>query len=210
MTGKSGPITAVATVLGKFVGSIWLSHMTDHSRIPEIAGYCLQFHFTQVLNLEGKDVAAGLGADLLAVGIESHSILVGIDLDFGDRLHPIHKTLAADMDKGFLAPPGLIDIEGILLDLSVKGHQAFMIHTGLTALIPGVRGKVEHIPQMGRPHKGTFFKEVQHILIVLALIFFGLVASSGMGTVEIGHTFTAVLRIAQTAIGVLPVEKVHP
>ena len=114
------------------------------------------------------------------------------------------------MDEGFLAPICLVDVEAVLLCLAVEGHQALMVHARLATLISGIRREVEHIPKMGRPHERTFFEEFQHILIVLALIFLALVAPAGVGAVEIGHTLAAVLRVAQTAVGIDRVEEVHP
>ena len=161
------------------VSSVMVVMASSMDMPSAIAGYGLQCHLIQVLNLEGEDVAAGLRGDFLAIGIKRYSILIRIDFHFVNGLYPVHKALAADINERFFAPPCFIDIEGILLDLPVKSNQTLMVHAGLAALVAGICGKVEHIPQMGRPHKGALLKEVQHILMVLALVFFRLVTSSG-------------------------------
>ena len=40
---------------------------------------------------------------------------------------------------------------------------------------------------MGRPQPRVAVKALQHILVVLGLIFIGVVAPAGVGTVEVGH-----------------------
>ena len=82
--------------------------------------------------------------------------------------------------------------------------------TGLTALVSGICRKVKHIPQVGRPHKGPLFEEVQHVFIIQALIFLTLIAPAGMGTVEIRHAFAAIFAVAQAPVGIYLVEEIHP
>ena len=85
-----------------------------------------------------------------------------------------------------------------------------MVHARLAALIPGVGCKIEHVPDMGRPQPRVAVKALQHILVVLGLIFLGVVAPAGVGTVEVGHALGTVLGKAQRTVGVHQMEKVHP
>ena len=55
------------------------------------------------------------------------------------------------MDEGLVAEPCLVGIESILLVLPVKGYQTLVVLTCFAAFVTGIRGKVEHIPHMGRP-----------------------------------------------------------
>ena len=85
-----------------------------------------------------------------------------------------------------------------------------MVHAQLAALIPGIGCKIEHVPHMGRPQPRVAVKALQHILVVLGLIFLGVVAPAGVGTVEVGHALGTVLGKAQRTVGVHQMEKVHP
>jgi hypothetical protein len=60
------------------------------------------------------------------------------------------------------------------------------------------------------PHKRALLKEIEHKLVVLALIFFTLVTSARMGSVKIWHTFTTVFGVSETAIRIAIVEVIHP
>ena len=78
---------------------------------------------------------------------------------------------------------------------------------------PGTRAasrEVEHVPQMGGPQIGVLGKALQHVLVVHALVFLGVVAAAGTGGVEVGHGLTAVFGVAQRPVGVDLVKEVHP
>ena len=160
---------------------------------------------------EGKYVVvACLGSNLLTVGIKGDLGTVGIYLYGSHLLCPLGIAAATDVNEGILRPPSLIEIEAVLLYLSVKGDKTLVVHAGLAALISGISGKVKHIPQMCRPHEGTLVKEVKHKLVILALIFLGLVSSVRMRGMEIWHTLAAILGVSETAVGITVVEVVYP
>ena len=114
------------------------------------------------------------------------------------------------MDKGVLAPPCLIQIEAVLFDLAVKGYQTLVVHARLAALIPGIGGKVEHVPHMGGPHATVPPEEFQHEFVIQALVFLGMVIAFGLIAVEVGHGLGAVFRVAQRPVGVEQMEHLAP
>ena len=65
------------------------------------------------------------------------------------------------------------------------------------ALVAGIGGKVEHIPDVGTPQPLVAVKAAQHILVVDSLILLGVVAAVGVGAVQVRHTLGAVLTEAQ-------------
>jgi hypothetical protein len=85
-----------------------------------------------------------------------------------------------------------------------------VVHTGLAALITCIGSEIKHIPKMSRPHKGTLIKELQHILVVLALIFLCLVASVRMRGVKVWHTLAAILGIAEATVRISLMEVIYP
>lgn len=98
-----------------------------------------------------KHMRAGLGADGDTVEQKRNLGLVGVYLDISLSGSSVGKAAACYMDKRLFAPPSLVDVEGILFDLSVIGHQTFIISATAAALIPGISGKVKHVPRGGRP-----------------------------------------------------------
>ncbi len=207
---KLGPVAAVAAVLAKLVSRVGFLHVTDGTFVAKVARNGFQFHFPVKRNTEIEYSFASLSSYLFAVCVEGYFLAVGVNLDVGHLFRAVHVTLAADVNEGFLAPICLVAIEAVLLRLSVEGNDAFMVHARLAALISCICREVEHIPKMGRPHEGTFFKEVEHIFVILALIFFALIAAFGVGAVQVGHTFAAVFRIAETTVGVYGMEEIYP
>lgn len=111
------------------------------------------------------------------------------------------------MDKRLVAPPCLVQVEAVLFGLAVKGDQALVIHARLAALVPGIRCKVEHIPDMGGPQPLVPVEALQHIFVVFGLVLLGVVAPAGVGAVEVGHPLSAVLGEAQGTLRVDQVEE---
>ena len=84
-----------------------------------------------------------------------------------------------------------------------------MVHARLAALVAGVGCKVEHIPDVGRPHPLMPVEAAEHILVILCLILFGVVAAAGLRAVEVRHTLGTVLGEARGRPG-RQMEEVHP
>ena len=85
-----------------------------------------------------------------------------------------------------------------------------MVHARLAALVAGVGCKVEHIPDVGRPHPLMPVEAAEHVLVILCLILFGVVAAAGLRAVEVRHTLGTVLGEAQRTARVDQMEEVHP
>ena len=84
-----------------------------------------------------------------------------------------------------------------------------MVLTGLAALVPGIGGKVEHIPAVGGPHILAGEQLLDQGLMIDSLVFFGVVAGFGIGVVP-PQGLTAVLGDTDGLIGMLGMELVEP
>ena len=69
-----------------------------------------------------------------------------------------------------LVPGCLIQVEGVLLELSVKGDNALLIEPVCSSLVSAVNGEVEHVPHVGSPQPGMALDAVQNVLVIYALI----------------------------------------
>ena len=156
-------------------------------------------------HLKGKHLVPLLGLPQTAVHIEGHFRQVGVNLDFGDILGPVHIPAAAGVHKGLLAPVGLIQVEGVLLDFAVKGNKALLVFAVLAALVPAVGSKVEHIPDVGSPQPGPVGNHFGHVLMEDALVGLGIVTLFGMGSLVGRIGVGAVLAEADAAVGILGV-----
>ena len=154
--------------------------MTEGSGVGAVTGHSLDFDFAGQRHTEAEDMLAGLLADLLAVDVEGDGLLVGVDLHFHLPLRAVGEPLGADVDEILFAPPCFIKVEAVLLGLPVEGDEALVVHARLTALIAGVGCKVEHIPDVGRPHPLMPVEAAEHVLVILCLILFGVVAAAGL------------------------------
>ena len=109
------------------------------------------------------------------------------------------------MHEGLLAPVGLVEIEGVFFQLAVKGDKTLLVFAVLAALVPAIGGKVEHIPHMGRPQPRTVGDHLCNMLVVNALIAFGVVALFRVAALILGVSICAILRKADAAVGVIGV-----
>ena len=159
---------------------------------------------------EGEHVFPVLRFFLFPVQVKRHFVLVGIHLHGELLFCAVPEPLGADMHEGLLAPVGFVQIETIFLGLAVKGDEALMVHARFAALIPGVSGKVEHIPDVGGPHVGIALKALEQIFVINGLVFLGVVSPAGMGGMEVGHSLAAVFGIAQAPAGIDQMEEAHP
>ena len=115
------------------------------------------------------------------------------------------------MYKGLLAPVGLVQVEGVLFDFAVKGDKSLLVLAVFAALVAPVGGKVEHIPDMGRPQPRAVSNHFCHVLVIDALVGFGIVALFGVGALVGGVGVRAVLRKTDAAVrvfGVVGIKKV--
>ena len=117
----------------------------------------------------------------LRLYIEGHLRLVGVYLDLGLILHPVHIAAAAYMNEGLLAPPCLIDIEGILSDFPVEGNQSLVIDAVVPCLLAGICREVKHVPNERGPQIGPLGEHLQHMLMVNGLILLGVIALYRVG-----------------------------
>ena len=143
------PVGALAFAFLQDVVGVGSGNITDNGLVHAVAGHSLQLYLAVQRDLEVEDLVADQLSNLAAVGVQGDLVAGGVDLHIGGGLVAVHIALGADMDEGSLGPVGLVQIEGILLDLTVEGHQALVVHASLAALVTGVSGKVEHIPNMG-------------------------------------------------------------
>ena len=109
------------------------------------------------------------------------------------------------MHKGLLAPVGLIQVEGVLLDFAVKGDKPLLVFAVFAALVAPVGGKVEHIPDMGCPQPRAVSNHFCHMLVVDALVGFGIVVFFGVGALVGRVGVCAILRKTDAAVGVFGV-----
>ena len=154
---------------------------------------------------EGEHLVALLRFQQPAIQIQRHFRQVGIDLHLGDRLGPVHIPATAGVHKGFLSPVGLVQVEGVLLDLAVKGNKALLVFAVLSAFIPAVGGKVEHIPDVSGPQPGTVGDHFGDMFMEHALVGLGVVALFGMGGLVGRVGVGAVLAETDAAVGIFGV-----
>ena len=125
-------------------------------------------------------------------------------------LVPVLVPLAAEVDEGLgLVPGGLIEIEGVLAEGAVEGHQALLVLPMLAPLVPAVGGEVEQVPHVGGPKPGPRLDHSQHVLVVQALVLLGVVPLLGTAAVEGGVGVCPVFGEAHDLFGVLLVELVE-
>ena len=85
-----------------------------------------------------------------------------------------------------------------------------MVHARLAALIAGVRRKIEHVPDVRRPHVRMTLEALNHELMVLRLIFFGVVVAAGMRAVQVRHALRAVFAVSEAAVREAEMEEANP
>ena len=154
--------------------------------------------------MEGEHRLSLCRCEQLAIHQQRHFGLVGVDLDFGHGLGAVHIAAAAQMHEGFFFVPGsLVQIEGVFLERAVKGDDALLVLAVLAALITAVGGEIKQIPHMGGPQPGTFLNEFEHMLMVNALVAFGVVALFGGSALVFGIGVGAVLGESDAAVGIL-------
>ena len=141
--------------------------------------------------------------DQPAIHHQRHLGLVGVHLDFSFGFGPFCIAAAAQVHEGLLAPGRLIQIERVLAKLSVHGDQPLLVHALFAAFIPPVGGKVEQIPHMGGPQPGTMLDAVQKMLMVYALVFFGIIAAFGVRGMKLRIGVRTVFREAHHTIWIL-------
>ena len=154
-------------------------------------------------------IRSSLLAQGLAVAEEFHLGQVGVHGDLGHVLHAIHIALAADVNEGIVAQPGLVGIEGVLLVLAVDGHQTLVVLAVLATLGTVVGAEVEHVPHMGGPDVLAGEQLLDQLFVEEGLIFLGVVTLGGLGGVPV-QGFAAVLGHAHRDVGVLGVELIEP
>ena len=155
---------------------------------------------------ETEHVFARLGLKGLSVYVQSHFRLIGVDLDFRDRLCTVNIPTTRDVDKGlFLVPVRLVEIESVLFGLPVKGHQALLVLAVLAALIPSIGGEVENVPDVGRPQPGALLDHTQNVLMVHSLIALGIVALFRIRRLILGIGIGTILAETNAAIRILRV-----
>ena len=210
MISVSSPVTAARDLLCKLIRGICYADLSDIDLISVVARNSLKLYLPLDRNTEGEYLISLLGSEFFTVYVESDLGAVGIYLDLGFIFHTVNVSSAGYINEGLLGPPSLIKVKAVLLYFSVKGYKSLVVHTGLAALVSRVSGKIEHIPQMCCPHKGTFIEEFEHILVVFALLFLGLIPSVRMRGVKVGHALAAVLGISEATVGITVVEIVNP
>ena len=141
-----------------------------------------------------------LRCNQFVIAIERYAWLVAINFNHNCLLFALHKTLAADMYHWLCIPVRLVQIKAVFFCLTVKCHKSLVVHTRFTALISGICRKIKHIPYMCCPDPRESCKTTHHIFMIFCLIFFCVISSVRMLTVQIWHTFCTVLRVAQRAL----------
>ena len=159
---------------------------------------------------DGHVVNSYFGPDGLAVEQQRDFRLVGVDIDAALAGGAVRKAAAADMHHRRGGPVGLVNVEGVLLDLAVVGHKALVVAALAAALVAGVGRKVEHVPHMGAPDIGAGREGLEHFVVVVCLVFLGVVVVFRLGGMPGQDGFGAVLRDADRAGGVLFVELIQP
>ena len=156
-------------------------------------------------HIENKHFVAFFRFDQVSVLVQRNLRQVGVDPDLGHILGAVHIAAAAGVYKGLLAPVRLVQVEGVLFDFAVKGDKALLVLAVFAALVAPVGGKVEHIPDMGRPQPRAVGNHFCHVLVVDALVGFGIVALFGVGALVGGVGVRAVLRKTDAAVGIFGV-----
>ena len=156
-------------------------------------------------HIENKHFVAFFRFDQVSVLVQRNFRQVGVYSDLGHILRAVHIAAAAGMYKGLLAPVGLVQVEGVLLDFAVKGDKSFLVLAVFASLIAAIGSKVEHIPDMGRPQPRAVGNHFCHVLVVDALVGFGIVALFGVGALVGGVCVRAVLRKTDAAVGIFGV-----
>ena len=146
-----------------------------------------------------------MGGEGLAVHIHAHRAQIGVHLHLGDLLRPVHVPAPAQVDEGLTAPRRLVEVKRVLSGFAVKGHQSLLVFALLAALVPAVGSKVEQVPHMGGPQPRPRLDELQNVLVVDALVLFGVVAPLRGGGLELRVGVRTVLGEAHGAVGILGV-----
>ena len=133
--------------------------------------------------------------ELYAVCGQRYVVEVGIDFYDGASARAVYKAFAGYVQDGLFRPIRLVDVEAVLARLAVEGHKTFVIHAGLAALVTRVCGKVEHVPYVRAPKIRVTLETLEHIFVIVRLIFFGVIAAFGMFGVQVRHAFRAVLGV---------------
>ena len=207
---KLSPVAAVAAVLAQLILGVGFVYVANNAFVAQVARNDFQLHFPVQRNTEIEHLFARLRRYLFAVRIQGDFLAVGVYFDACHRLRAVDIAFPAKVHEGFFAPVRLVAVEAVLLRLAVEGHDALVVHAGFAALISRVRRKVEHIPKVSRPKIRTLFKEFEHIFVVLALIFFALIAALGVRTMQVGHTFATVFGVTEATVGIYEVEEIRP
>ena len=174
-------------------------YLADGHGIGQFAGLCGDGMLTGQGDLEGVDFSAHLGGNLRTIHQQGHFAPVGVDLDLGFVLSTVYIPAATEVNKGFLAPVGLVQIECILSELPVEGYQTLLVFAVLAAFVTSIGSEIKEVPCMGCPQIGPFLDAFQQMLMVNALIGFGIVA--------LFRILTLILRVG---IGAILGESDHP
>ena len=84
------------------------------------------------------------------------------------------------MHKRFFGKPRLVGIKAVLFIVAVKRDESLVIHTVFAALGTRIRSEVKHIPNVRRPKVGAVNDLLNHLLVVICLIFLGVIALFGV------------------------------
>ena len=84
------------------------------------------------------------------------------------------------MDERIGGPVCFVDVEAVLLYLSIVSDEALVVASCNTAFVSAVNAKVKHIPNVGCPEVRTFCKNAKEVFVIICLIFFTVVTLLGV------------------------------
>ena len=111
--------------------------------------------------------------------------MVGIDFNIGLGLGALRIATGCDVEHGFAAPVGLVEIVGILAHCAVIADDALVVHAALVALIADAAGVVGILPDKLAPSvvSGVHVAPVLFVYAGLVLLVVYLVSHFGFKAV---------------------------
>ena len=195
----------------QFVVGIGLFDAVNGERIGKLAGGRDDLGlFARELDLERINAAFLFALYFRAVRGEFYAVDVGIHFDQRVAARAVDKAFARDVQDRLGRPVRLVRVKTVLARFAIERDETFVVHAGLAALIARVCGEVKHIPHVRAPKIRVTLETLEHIFVIVRLIFFGVIAAFGMFGVQVRHAFRAVLGVGETALFIHRVVQLDP
>ena len=123
------------------------------------------------------------GPERPAVHLQGHLGGVRVDLDLRHGIRAFREPAAGHVEHRLGAPVRLVEVECILLHLSVIGDQPLVVAARLVALVASVGGEVVEAPDELAPDIGSCLERGPVGLVVEVLVLLGVVGPVWLGPI---------------------------